>query len=210
MGEGREDVFGGAVLAASGEGRLDQGARGGEVAAAVLVDLGDLLPGSRVEPSSAADGRFPEGAGLVPAGAALLDGGQPEEDALPSRACQALLERHAVAGEAPVDVGDFPDAAKPDQLLGMEVGDGSPGDRAGDPARERSEREDVVAVVLEDPRERSGCLPPEVVEVREGISAPGKVVVPRMNPSTCRSSVPRRQSASRALQRRRAEPRRSR
>ena len=125
MGEGREDVLGGAVLPASGEGGLDQGARGREVAAAVLVDLGDLLPGSRVERSSAADGRLPEGAGLVPAGAALLDGGQPEEDALPPRARQALLERHAVAGEAPVDVGGFPDAAKPGQLLGMEVGDGA-------------------------------------------------------------------------------------
>ena len=35
MGEGREDVVGSAVLSASGEGGLDERARGGEVAAAV-------------------------------------------------------------------------------------------------------------------------------------------------------------------------------
>ena len=76
-------------LPRAGERGFDVRERGGEVAAAMLVHLGDLLPRSRVEPRAPLDGRLPEGAGGVPARAALLDGGQPQADALAAGARQA-------------------------------------------------------------------------------------------------------------------------
>ena len=80
-------------------------------------------------------------------------------------------------GQAPIDIRGLPDAAEPGELLGMEVGLRGPGDCAGDPPRERGEREDVVAIVREDPRERARSLAPEVLEVHRGDQGPWKVVI---------------------------------
>ena len=97
---------------------LDHGARRDEVAAAVLVELGQLLPRPRIEPG-VARGLLPERAGGVPAGEPLFPARQVEADRLRRRAREPGLEGAAIARQRAFEVDRLPESAEPAQLPGV-------------------------------------------------------------------------------------------
>src|SRR6266849_3973476 len=140
----------------------DDRARRGEVAPAVLVELRDLLPGLPIE-GVVGPGGLPERARRVPARGPLLPARQTQAHLVGGGAREVRGERGPVARERALEIHRLPEAAQPREVLGAQVVVRREG--AAEPAEERDEREDVVAVVVEDPRQRRGPPGAEEVEV---------------------------------------------
>src|SRR6266849_2132410 len=74
-----------------------------------------------------------------------------------------LVELRDLLPGLALEIHRLPEAAQPREVLGAQVVGRCEG--AAEPAEERDEREDVVAVVVEDPRQRRGPAGAEEVEV---------------------------------------------
>ncbi len=140
----------------------------GEIPAPVLVILGDLLPWPRIEARALGDRRLPERQCLGPEAFALGAAAQPQQEPLPQRTADPSRQRRLVTASPARLIGALPEAAEPDVLLGGEIEPLRVGERPGHPARQRDERQDVQAVVLEHGLERLGAAAPEIVEVERG------------------------------------------
>src|SRR5581483_4358358 len=98
------------------EGAEDDGARGREVARAVLVEFRELLPRPRVERRRRA-GAFPQRPGGGPAGASLLPPREPKPYGMRERAVEAGRQRGVVARARALDVNALPQLPEPCVLL---------------------------------------------------------------------------------------------
>ncbi len=160
------------------QGLLHHLPRRGEVAPAMLVDLGDLLPRSRVELAGRRGPPPPRARAPRPSAPGASRGG---------RAAAAAARARASAGRCRAPGGSRPDSAsgsaasqhpaEAGQRLRIELGMRRARHRVRDPAGERGQREDVVPVVLEHPRQLVRPLAPQVLEVHGGDQRARQVVV---------------------------------
>src|SRR5262245_7516440 len=104
MVEPGERGLGHGVVTGPRERLLDHPPRALEVAQAVLVHLGELLPRARIEAGPAGHG-LPEPPRLVPARAPLLAPREVEQEALAGRAREPPLEGEVIARGRPPGVG---------------------------------------------------------------------------------------------------------
>src|SRR5262245_10010709 len=111
--KGVEDEGGRALRAGVLDGLGDHGLGREEIAQAMLVDLGHLLPRPCVEDASATRGGFPELARGIPPRATLLPPGKPGEHPLARRALEATLQRGAIAGLTALGIHPFPEPPEP-------------------------------------------------------------------------------------------------
>src|SRR5262249_50596794 len=131
----------------------DDRARGEEIPRAMLVEFRELLPRPGIEQVTLACG-IPQLARAVPTSGALLPPRQTTPDPVRGVAVEAGVERRTIAGEATVGIDRLPQSAQPRPLLGAKRG--RVAQRGAKPADERGERQDVIAVVGEDARQRTG------------------------------------------------------
>src|SRR5262249_18647947 len=175
---------------------LDHGARGDEVAAAVLVELRELLPWPRIE-FGVTLGFFPERAGGVPAGEALFPARQVEADSLRRRTGEPGVEGAAIAGQRLLEIDRLPEPAEPAHLprrQRLAGGQGTP-----EPGEQPDQRKDIVAIVGENAGQRRRPSRAQIVEVERRDEAAGNVVVAhepdhltleRREPAVCEARGP--------------------
>src|SRR5215475_3341244 len=143
MAEGLQHPLRGAGGAREIQGVGDDGPCGGEIARAMLVELGELFPRAGIEELALA-GDIPKLTRRLPAGGALLPQRQTQSDPVRGLAIEPGVQRRAIAAEAAVDVDGLPETTEPRPLLGAQRRRLAEG--GAEPADEGGEGQHVIAV----------------------------------------------------------------
>ena len=113
----------------------------------MLVELGQLLPGTRVE-ALRAGRRLPQSARRVPAGLAFFPPGEPQPHPVGERTVEPSVQSNPIAFGAAIGIDALPESSQARHLCRAEARS-VPSQRPRQPAEERDEGKDVVSVVRE-------------------------------------------------------------
>ena len=176
MGQRSPDRVRGALRPGLGQSQGSDSLSRGQIATAVLIILGQLLPRAEMETRIPRDRRLPEPTRFVPAGLPLGAETEPQEYPFPVGAAEPPRQGGPIALDPAFRIQRLPEAAEPEVLLGSEIKPAGVSEGTSHPPRQRDEGQDVEPVVLKDRPELLGAPAPEVAKIQRRDQRAGHVV----------------------------------